>query len=318
VYRIGNDNGLVLQSGISGIAASFDETSTNYAVIAEDFARGLQWNIGSSSDEYRRPAFAWKEAYTIAAIFTNISRWVTLSGTATLMEAGSSAGPWTARGSVPVQLSAGRNTPLTFPERKQEWGWLAPSIWVIYGDLNRLFSYTVEFNLTDDFGNTYAFRTAIATITVYVSEKKYGLAVAAFATMAVALVLYVISWLITPAPAGTVQGIAAGLGSAALDPPRPSKNFRATVRLPKRVRRSLGPQLEPLAAVMAEAALFARLDHTLDKIESRYLGAMEAKNTQAAKLQVNSYKRSHTTYESGGWPTKCRRRCGAAMAAQST
>jgi hypothetical protein len=41
---------------------------------------------------------------------------------------------------------------------------------------------------------------------------------------------------------------------------------------------------------MAEAALYARLENVLYRIEARYLGAMLAKDPSAAKLQRDTYK----------------------------
>lgn len=289
VYQIGNHNALILQAGIASIPASLDESSTIYAVVAEDFARGLVWNVTGGSSEYRVTTFAWKEAYTLAATFTNISQWVALSGTATLMEAESISGPWKARGTVAVQVSAGRTTSLVFPERKQEWGWLAPSIWIIYGSTYKGFTYAIEFNLADNFGNTYNFRGPNIGVAVAVSTRKFAFAVAAMAAMAIALILYLVSWLITPAPAGAVQAVATGLGSAALDPPKPSSKFRDQVSLPQRVLRSLGPRLELLAVAITEASLCARLDKALYQIESRFLGAIQAKDTSAEKLQRGCY-----------------------------
>lgn len=290
VNRIGDANWLVLQAQVDGIEASLSEALAPYAVVEEPLADGHRWNIvGSGDSEYRVPTFFWKQSYLIASIFTNISPWITLSGTASLLESSSSSGPWSNKGTVPIQLTPGRSTDLVFPERKQEWGWLAPAVFVVYGDLYRAFFYTVELKLTDNFGNSYSLRTAQARIAVVVSERKMALGYSAMVVMAIALVLYLISWLVTPVPAGTVQGIAAGLGSAALDPPKPSKKYKDPVSLPRRVRIDLGAGFEPLAAVMAHVSVLAKLDKTLYAIEARILGARDAEDRDAAKMQVAGY-----------------------------
>jgi hypothetical protein len=103
--------------------------------------------------------------------------------------------------------------------------------------------------------------------------------------------LLALSWfgLPTASASATLNGIAKGLGAGALDPPSPSKRYKDKIKLPRRLDSKIEDHLAPLGEVLTECSLFSRLDKHLYAIERRYLGALQAEDSAAAKMQSESY-----------------------------
>lgn len=293
IYRLGHPRTLVLRVVAPNVFGSVIMTIARYAVVAEEFRKGLTWDVRGTVTETRQITFAWKEPYPIAARFTNISSWVTLDGTATLYEAEQDEGPWKPIGTTPINTVGPQGMRgLAFPSITHDWTWLTGFVWVVSGDLSKLFFYKIECGLTDEYGNSYNLTSRIAVV-VAVSSRKIAFAITALTLNVIALVLYALSWLITTAPGNLAKTAADGFGKAALDPPTPSKAFAQTVSLPSpKPRRFKNPQLDPLAEALSQLECFAQIDLALYEIESRVLGALDAGNKRAARAQRSAYTKA--------------------------
>jgi hypothetical protein len=303
VYRLGDQNVLTLRAGSQAVAGSMIETA-DYAVVPEEFWRGLVWDVHGTVKGPRTSWFAWKEAYQISAHFTNISpSWtiidprlpqgVTLTDSkCTLYESGDNGLTWTPTGSTQLtKLGPGAVEALMFPPITHSWDWVVPWVWYINGDTTKSFVYTVEITFRDDYNNSYTFRTPSVTVSVSVSDRKLGFAAAALALNGTSLLLYTLAWLIGPIPGGAAKTAADAFGKAAQDPPAPSRDFGTTVVLPRPKTRRLGSdqRVRALAEVIAYAECVAETDIALYHIESRILGAQYAKNRRAIRRQQRAY-----------------------------
>lgn len=304
-YRLGTENLLVLEAG--GPPGSKITCTAGYAVISEEFWRGLTWDKqNKATNQGRAGGFLWKEPYTVGALLTNISpSWPIADPSlpqegisfnnlkCTLYESGDGGGTWQPIGpSTAVKIGPKGSEELTFPAIKKDWDWLIPWVWYADGDTVKTFTYTVEVTFTDDYNNAYTFRTPVINYQVFVSDRKQQLSSAAFATNAIALVLLALSWLITPTPGGAAKTLADTLGRAALDPRAPSKRYRKAVKLPalKKPRLGVDSRLSALADVLSQARRTALTDLALYEVESRVQGAALAGDKRSMKMQKRTYE----------------------------
>jgi hypothetical protein len=273
-----------------------------FTVVEENILHWMVWNVVPTTTSGRSPAFNWNESYTIAAIFENMAyggqNSLTLNGIAALQEAqdkGNGSPSFTSLATVNItNLKFGEGFNLDFPAIKKSWSWLAPVVWAIDGDLSRTFLYQVEFALSDQFGNTYSGTSDPYQIAVVVSDQKFDFGLAAEATEAVALALFALAWLITPAPGTLAAAAAAALGAAAKDPPTPSRAYKEIVgfaplntKNPTRMN-----ELNPLYEMLSAVRNFGQLRLSLFEIEARVLGAIDAKDRRALSIQKASYMES--------------------------
>lgn len=297
IYSTSDEHLLYLEvlaaDGVSFVVS----TTVKFLVYVDDVAQWSQWDVHPMLDwGARARAFPWNEQYSIAAIWPNLSSsGLIFTGQAALQESTTtSVTPiWNPVGTLAINnVNPLQQVALNFPALKKNWSWLTPVVWIVSGDRAKSYLYRIVFNLVDQYGNPYVSSTEALRVTVAVSDQKWEYGLSAMATEITALVLYALSWLITPVPGSLAAGAATALGAAAKDPPLPSEAY-ATMVSPVALRASKVPknrQPRPLYVLLAAAHDFGSLRLTLYEIEARILGAVLARDARATAMQKDAYE----------------------------
>lgn len=275
--------------------------ATSFAVTPENVGDWTVWNVNETSTSGRTRSFDWNQPYLIDATFTNEASGgensLVLSGQAVLQQAELTSAPlaWTTAGTFNniSNLNVGESIDMPFT-LKQTWSWLVPAVWIINGPTSKVFSYRFKYSLADQFGNTYLSFSSVRNVVVAVTDQKVALALSALASLSAAIVLYALSWLITPAPGSAAAAAATVFGGAAKDPPSPSRAYKRLVmfKRSKPAAFAKNPRLKSLGALLGAAQDFARLRMAMYEIEARVLGATAARDSSAIKRQKAAYNKA--------------------------
>lgn len=255
----------------------------------------LRWRDGFyHPDGY---VLQWKESYSLWGFCSNLTTAnIRMDFTVNLNET-DAGGATRTIGTTFASLPKNGGSPmLTFPEITQDWKWLEEVVWLVVGPLHRTFLYVTDIAITDEYGNQYSLASAPLGLTVNVSNKKQQLAEAAAGTGFSAWFLTVVS-IIVPwvgIAAGAVGTASQVLGVEALDPPAPDKKFLVTVEpkissLPSAMRKDR--RLLQFGKFVGTIQEILACMEALDKIESKIMGATNAKSEEGLNLQKKSYRR---------------------------
>lgn len=254
---------------------------------------------------------AWKSAYTLSGVFSNVSTAPLAVLRATLVE-----NDLTDNSTAFLQtlnlgaVSTGTNTgPVAYTPITQAWQWIDDVTFVSIGPTIKNFSYTVQLSAQDPWGNQYQATSPALGLTVPVALSKINDQTAALAAAANAVNLTAAAAALVLAGAGDpiALAIAAGLfaaaatayaaaqafGSSAKDPPQPDPLYRqvvekTAVEIPARL--SGAPVLDALANLYREVLDIAAGHEALATARGRILGASEAKDRDALDRQIVRYR----------------------------
>ena len=305
-YRIGETRVLTLRvNGPATDTGMWSEARLSVEIVGE--------NIDDSWWEWRplRLSVRWKQdSYTISITIHNGSQWSSLSGTLVLGQLIDQNIPYSDVSSQMVSVPRSSRVTTTFPAFTQAWPWFDRALLLPFGALSKLFRYSLNYTLSDEYGNPYRGSSypspvrSTSAVLVEVSSAKIIELSAAFTAQLVAIYMAVMAGLliagvITASGAGVVAALAAAfaataqlLAMAALDPPEPDSRFLESVDLVVRMMPKALAETSQLKNVVIALQLTNRILGGIDalsQIEGRLIGARLAKSDEGIRLQTDSY-----------------------------
>jgi hypothetical protein len=242
----------------------------------------------------KRYDFIINHAYQLLGRISNASsnRNVTLMGSVAILETPFGSSTSTQLQTFVFSVGPGAHEDFESSSITKNWTWLIPGVWVQNPQqpLEKTFTYAVKIAYFDNYGNVYPDVITLnnLVIDVTVSDNKRYYADGALAALAAGLISGIFTFGVGTAVFGAV---AAGLGVQALDPPIPDSRYREPVAVPE-VNSKVAISDMRFADVIGFASAIRSVVDLVDAlgdIQNRLLGARNAKDRAAIRLQRDTY-----------------------------
>lgn len=270
--------------------------------------------VRSWFDLYAPSNADWKQPYTVSASYKNQSKYTTLRVSPFLEETDNQGWGLTTIPSDASQYAVLQNQlqTITFDghDFKKEWEWFYVVLYAQHPPYDVTYFYDLTGQILDDYDNVYDFTETSAQTLVTVPDGKRALCGLAYSFNIIAIAFGVAAAATACDPvlgpsfsaaSSAFLALAQGMGAGAADPPEPDPLYARPVVIPElQLPAEFGRRKEvrPIVEALQLVSRIGLACCALPQIESRILGAREAKNRKAEKMQRAALTRARQVIRS--------------------